>query len=111
MTGFNITCAPGLLRLSGEIDLAAAPDIVTAGTTALASSDELVIDLGAVTFLDSTALGALIELNNAATDKGATFTLRNVPDRVHRILDLTGLSEAFNILTVFDIGQRQATGT
>jgi hypothetical protein len=41
MTGFHFSSSPGLLRLSGELDLDAAPDIVDAGIAALDGSDTL----------------------------------------------------------------------
>jgi anti-sigma B factor antagonist len=105
MTGFHVSSSPGVLRLSGELDLDAAPDIVTAGIAALEGPDTptLLVDLDAVTFIDSTAIGALVRLSNAADDQGKHLTLTNVPARVHQVLTITGLTEVFDIHTVFPI--------
>lgn len=87
------------LLISGEVDLANAQLVVDAGTTGLDRDDveALSIDLGAVTFMDSTALSALITLLNRANATGKALTLTRVPDRIARLLDLTGLSRIFPI--------------
>ncbi len=66
------------LVLSGEADLDFANDIIQLGTLALNECTSLVIDLGAVTFMDSTAIGALLQLRNVAV-------LGNVGERVEGI--------------------------
>jgi anti-anti-sigma factor len=94
-----------VLRLSGEIDLDAAPDIVDAG---LAARDEpgtrtLLVDFNSVTFIDSTAIGALARLNNTADAQGKHLALTNVPARVQHVLTITGLTGVFDVHTVFPI--------
>jgi hypothetical protein len=42
-------------------------------------------------FTDSTALGTLIRINRRAAEHGARCEIRNVPDRLHRLLAMTGL--------------------
>ncbi len=57
------------LMLGGELDLAAVSQIVTTGTACLAGEpSRLVIDLSRVTFIDSSVLGAFIDLLNLAAD-------------------------------------------
>lgn len=51
----------------------------------------LVVDLTAVSFVDSSGLGLLVNLRQLAEDRGAHFVLHNVPRRVTRLLELTGL--------------------
>ncbi len=85
------------LTLSGELDLATAPTLVDLGLEALArpGTSVLAIDVGEVTFIDSTALGALVRLRNAALAGAKRVELVTVPDRVQRLLELTGLSDVF----------------
>lgn len=87
------------LVLAGEIDLANADAVVEVGTRCLRESSlrELVIDLGGVTFMDSTALSALVRLRNAAIEAHRSMTLDNVPDRVARLLEMTGLSGVLEV--------------
>jgi anti-anti-sigma factor len=57
----------------------------------IAEEESVILDLGAVTFMDSAGLSALIVLDRAARAKGVRFRLQNVPPRVTRLLTLTGL--------------------
>ena len=87
-----------MLRLSGDIDLATADDVVTRGANLLARSAPgvpLMVDLGGVTFLDSSGLSALVRLRRAAEAQGSQVLLRDVPDRVAALLELSGLAEYF----------------
>jgi anti-sigma B factor antagonist len=87
------------LILTGEMDLAAAPDITELGCIALddAGIEAVVIELAAVTFMDSTAIGALIMLRNAALERGKKLALTHVPDRVQKVLTISGLTDVFGI--------------
>lgn len=51
----------------------------------------LVVDMAGVEFLDSLGLGLLVRLREMADDRGATLSLRRVPARAARIIELTGL--------------------
>jgi anti-sigma B factor antagonist len=88
-------CIP--LVMSGEIDLANAQLVVELGTKCLRRDDvdALSLDLGDVTFMDSTGLSAMITLLNLARETGKTLTLERVPDRIRRLLELTGLNRIF----------------
>ena len=102
MTDFQIVVAedggPSTLRVSGEIDLAVADDLRQAGLSCIESDAVgLRVDLGDVTFIDSTGLGALVQLRTAARDKDKLLQLVNVPDEVSRMLQLTGLSGTFEV--------------
>jgi anti-sigma B factor antagonist len=87
------------LMLAGEIDLANAQLVVELGTKCLYRDDveTLSLVLGDVTFMDSTGLSAMITLLNLARETGKALTLRRVPDRVLRLLELTGLNRIFTI--------------
>lgn len=52
---------------------------------------DLVVDMGAVEFIDSLGLGLLVKLRALADDRGAVMTLQNVPARAAQIIELTGL--------------------
>jgi anti-sigma B factor antagonist len=86
-----------ILSLTGEVDLAAQPQLTTSGEAALADPDRLtlVIDLAQVTFIDSTGLGTLIHLRNLAHASGKDLVLAATPPPVQRILQLTALDDIF----------------
>jgi anti-sigma B factor antagonist len=87
------------MTVSGEIDLEVAQELTTMGLLSLNSTpaQTLVLDLAAVTFIDSTGLGALVVIRNAAQDIGKDVVLCRVPDRVAQVLAITGLDQAFAV--------------
>jgi anti-anti-sigma factor len=88
--------APHLI-LSGEIDVSVAPTLRDAGAEMARSvaPGSLQIDVGDVTFIDSSGLGALISLRNAARQCGAGLVLVRVNPTVARFLELSGVRDSF----------------
>lgn len=86
------------LAVSGEVDLATIDEFLAEADACLDTAAETVeIDLGEVTFIDSSGLGALVRIRNAAHDRSKVLVLTNVPASVERLLAVTGLSEAFDV--------------
>ncbi len=85
------------LALVGEVDLDVVPEIIELGTAALAdpSTVTLTLNLGDVSFIDSTGLGALVRLHNDALTLGKHLRLIELPERVRKLLRLTGLEALF----------------
>ena len=82
-----------VLRLSGSLDEADVTPTIRQARELLrpAGVHSLVVDLGRVDFVDSSGLGLLVSLRQLAEDRGAHFALRRMPERVTRLLELTGL--------------------
>lgn len=69
----EVTGAVATCRVGGEIDIAGSPRLVVAGREALrAGAARLVVDLTAVSFADSSAVGALLNLQRSATRRRAS---------------------------------------
>ena len=84
------------LAVSGEFDLAAVEEFLAAALGCLEDSADICeIDLGAVSFIDSSGLGALVRVRKAAHERGKDVVLTNVPPAVNRLFEVTGLTEAF----------------
>jgi anti-sigma B factor antagonist len=84
------------LTLGGEIDAANASGFLDAALGVLAHCEDfLTVDLSDVTFLDSTGLGMLLEVRGAARATGKRVRLRGTPDRITRLLDITGVTDLF----------------
>ncbi|MFN2517455.1 MAG: STAS domain-containing protein, partial [Jatrophihabitantaceae bacterium] len=66
------------LRLSGAVDLLVTDTVIEAALARIADPavPRLVIDLRAVTFLDSTGLGALVTIRNATVAMDKQLALR-----------------------------------
>lgn len=91
--------ADRLVRLGGEIDVAAAPDVSEALAEAIVdSTGRLVVDLGPCTFLDSTGLGLLIAANKRlAAARRDPLVIRGATSTVLHLLAITGLDRVFTI--------------
>ncbi len=87
------------LSAAGEIDLDVANQLAAMGLLSLnnTAATSLVIDLAKVTFMDSTGLGALVTIRNASDKLSKDLSLRSVPDRVQKLLTVTGLDKAFTV--------------
>jgi len=85
------------LSLSGEVDIAAVDELLDAARSCLDRADHvIVLDLGAVTFIDSSGLGALVRVRNLAAERDLAVELVHVPRSVQRLFDLTGLESVFS---------------
>lgn len=87
------------LGVAGDVDLDVANQLATMGLLSLnnTAATSLVIDLGEVTFMDSTGLGALVTIRNAAAGRAKGLSLRAVPERIHELLAITGLDKVFAV--------------
>lgn len=76
-------------RLSGELDLATAPQLGAALQSAERGED-LVLDVGALTFIDSSGCNALLSYLRTRDD-GTRITIVNASAALARTLELMGL--------------------
>ncbi|MEU1133230.1 STAS domain-containing protein [Streptomyces sp. NPDC005900] len=84
--------ALAVIALSGEFDIAAAPAVRTRALELIADGHpHLIADLAGVTFCDSSGLGALIGIWRCAKDADGSLTLAAIPDRLNRLLNVTGM--------------------
>lgn len=88
-----------MVALDGELDLATVPSLRETGLAALDSPEctTLVLDLGGLTFLDSTGIGCWIELRNRAEDDGKVLELQSVPPAAKRTVTIAGLAALFGL--------------
>ena len=82
-----------VIHLVGELDLYNAPEVRTALLELCSEQPErLVVDLAAVDFVDSTALGVLIEARTKL-DRRQSFMLAAPGLETHRALAISGLDQ------------------
>lgn len=82
-----------LARVTGELDLAAAPALRDCLTACLESGRVFVVDLEAVTFLGSAGLQALADTAESARHRSVHWALAGSHRAVVRPLQVTGLDE------------------
>ena len=87
--------AAAWLRLSGELDLAAAPRLAAVLEDALASAWLVVVDLRDLTFIDSSGLAVIRAADDRARRSERRLVLIRGPAQVSRLIDLAGSSDRF----------------
>jgi len=91
-------CDRTTLHVSGEIDLATAPQLRDEAVHWLVlGTGDLHLDLRDVTFADSSAVETLLICQARAKAAGAELVLRAVPRQVSRLLELTSTAHLFRV--------------
>jgi len=89
------------IRVRGELDMSVAPGLTDAITSASGPGVTVLLDLTGVTFLDSSAIGALVASGREVGEAGGRLQVGPRSDIVTRVLEITGLAEpsdAFDVL-------------
>ena len=95
VTGVDRRDGAVVLSLAGELDLYNAEEVRAALLEACADEPKtLVVDLGEVRFIDSTALGVLIEARSRMSDRSG-FRLAAPGLETRRALEISGLDRHF----------------
>ena len=95
MAGVDSRDGSVVVSLAGELDLYNAEEVRGALLAAAAGApDVLVVDLGGVRFIDSTALGVLIEARSRMGDQSG-FRLAAPGLETRRALEVSGLDRHF----------------
>lgn len=81
----------GRLRVSGPLTLATAAALAAAGEQYM--SGELVVDLAAVTEVDSSALSLLFEWQRAAQRRQCRLSFCNLPASLSSLAELYGVAD------------------
>jgi anti-anti-sigma factor len=86
-----------LVAVTGEVDLATAPVLRDRLLGVLREQAPAVVevDLAGVTFLDCTAISALVAVRNAAIQAGGQMRVSHPQPIVRQVLDVTGLLDLF----------------
>lgn len=86
------------LTVRGEVDIATVPGLLADAERSMdAKRPRLEIDLKDLTFIDSSGLAALVQIQKAAGERGITVVLTGASAATRRLLELTGLDHVFTI--------------
>jgi len=87
-----------IVSVSGDVDVYSAPALKDKISELIGTGEQTVIvDLGKVTFLDSTGLGVLVEARTATAEAGGQLPLVCTQQRILKLFAITGLDGVFNI--------------
>lgn len=81
------------IALAGDIDIINATQVRSLAYQHLDEPhiDQVTADLGAVTFLDSSGLRALVHSRRHAEELGKTFRIENHRGHIAKVIEITGL--------------------
>jgi anti-sigma B factor antagonist len=90
---FNVSWSTGatVIAVAGEIDMATAPEL--ANVLNDFAQDSVLVDLSAVTFIDSSGLAALSVAHQRTRDAGGQIAIGGVQPNVQKVFDITGLTD------------------
>jgi anti-sigma B factor antagonist len=87
-----------ILHVVGRLNMASAPRLGETASAALAQGDtRLAIDLGEVTFLDSSGLGAIVNIVKKARHAGGDVRVAAPSAQVRLVFQLTNMDQAIVI--------------
>jgi anti-anti-sigma factor len=92
------TDAVAVVTLSGEVDTINCARLRQAATDLLSQNrpGEIVLDMSAVTFLDSAGVRTLLTCREDALRAGRRFTLRQPHEHVRQVLVICGIEDMFD---------------
>jgi anti-anti-sigma factor len=97
-----------VLALTGEIDVSAAPAVRERFAEALERRPQaVVVDMGEVSFADSSALRELLRADAAMRAARTRFVLAALPPVVERLLELTRALELLDVAPTAESALRQ----
>jgi anti-anti-sigma factor len=91
-----------VLSVEGELDLAAVAEFREHALACLDAAGGLELDLHGVSFIDSSGLAGLVRVRKEADLTGKSLSLVNVSRATRRLLEITGLENAFDIRPAHD---------
>ena len=92
-----------LIAITGELDIAATGELSTVLLMAAGSPGTLVVlDLAAVDFIDSSALGTLLKSGGEIESRGKRLRIVCGDSPVRKLLEMTNLTNRFQLCTTRD---------
>ncbi len=86
-----------LVSVRGEIDLHSAPKVQHAVERGANGVEAVVLDMGEITFMDSTALSMLMRAKDELQERRVSLRLAAPSEAVERLFDVTGFGEYFEV--------------
>ena len=86
-----------IVSLEGDVDLEHSPRAREILLESVGQNNNVLVDLSAVTYIDSSGVASLVEALQAARKRGAEFGLVCVGSAALRVLELARLDRVFTI--------------
>lgn len=89
--------AYSVVAVRGEVDLHTAPKVQYALERGSEGVGAVVVDMGGIAFMDSTALSTFMRAKESLEDRGTSLRLTTPSKAVERIFAVTGFGDYFDI--------------
>ena len=86
-----------VLTICGEIDYANATKLLRRLSRLRSMYDTVVVDIGGVTYMDSTGFGSLLRVCRELRHRGGQMVLRHPSVHVHRMLEVMDMLRFFSV--------------
>lgn len=86
-----------LIHVAGEVDISTCEQLRDAIEPHLGPRQTMILDLGAVDFMDSACLSVLVQARGTLSADGGSLVLRNPSKAARRLLSLTGADDLLAI--------------
>ena len=83
----------GSVALSGPLTAATVPEVWEAGQALLGKTSDILLDLGGVSRCDSAGVALVVNWIAAGRSSGGAVSVRDVPEQMRAILEVSDLSE------------------
>ena len=91
-----------VVRVAGELDHETVPALRAAMQETIDGHRDLILDLHAVTFLDSSALGMCVTHHKTLRKRGGSLRIANASSRALTLLTLSGLNQVLQLYPTLD---------
>jgi anti-sigma B factor antagonist len=92
--------ADAVVMLTGELDMATAPDLADVLDSLLAAEPgDIVVDLAELSFIDSSGLAVLVTTQTTLHEQGRRLSLRSPRRHAVKVLEIAGLMEFLDVRT------------
>lgn len=91
------------IALTGELDLAAVPELEAVAFTLFATATStLIVDLSGLTFIDSSGIRSILFVQEQCAASGCAFGVVRPPGRAGRLFEIAGLADSLPWVAVPD---------
>jgi len=87
-----------VVALSGDVDLESSPHVREALLDCVERKSAVVVDMSAVSYIDSSGVASLVEAFQTARKSDTRFVLARVSEAAMRVLELARLDRVFRIV-------------
>jgi len=85
-----------IVAVRGDIDVASSPELWMR-LSPLLGNCRVILDLGGVTYMDSSGIRVLETAHCRSIDCGGTLVIQSVPSIIRRVLEITGCDKVLNV--------------